>query len=99
MSVQKEKSQQEIPKKEELQKTDNIPYIIGKLNTQQQKKFELLMKNHEDIFVKNKNELGKTNVVKHKIDTGNAKPIRQRPYRAIGDKKELIKKEIEKMLG
>ena len=49
------------------------------------------MKKYEDIFVKNKNELGKTNVVKHKIDTGNAKPIRQRPYRVIGDKKELIK--------
>ena len=92
MSVQQEKL------KQERQITVDTPYPIGKLDIQQQRKFEQLMKNYEDIFVKSKNELGKTNVVKHKIDTGNAKPIRQRPYRAIGDKKELIKGEVEKML-
>ena len=56
------------------------------------------MKKHEDIFVKGKNDLGRTNVVKHKIETGDAKPIKQRPYRAVGERKRIIKEEVEKML-
>jgi hypothetical protein len=73
-------------------------YPIGNLNTQQKEEFRRLMKKFEEIFVRTKNELGRTNVVKHKINTGDAKPIKQKPYRAVGHRKQVIKEEIEKML-
>ncbi len=36
---------------------------------------------HSDVFAKSPNDLGRTSVLKHKIDTGNSAPIRQRPRR------------------
>src|SRR3989337_3034235 len=84
----------DIPK-ENKEKSE---YPIGNLNTQQKEEFGKLMKKYEEIFVRTKNELGRTNVVKHKINTGDAKPIKQKPYRAVGHRKQVIKEEIEKML-
>ena len=48
--------------------------------------------------MKDKNELGKCGIVKHRIDTGDTKPIKQRAYRASGENKKLIEEEVKKML-
>ena len=48
--------------------------------------------------MKNKNELGKCGIVKHKIDTGNTRPIKQRAYRVSGENKKIIEDEVRKML-
>ena len=42
---------------------------------------QLLIK-HSNVFAKNSSDYGKTNIVTHKIDTGNSAPIKQRPRRA-----------------
>jgi hypothetical protein len=55
------------------------------------------MKEYEDIFVKDKKELGRTGITKHKIDTGNHEPIKQRAYRAIGERRKVIEEETRKM--
>ncbi|CAF4396540.1 unnamed protein product [Rotaria sp. Silwood2] len=43
--------------------------------------------------------LGRTSLVQHHIDTGNAKPIKLRPYRVSPYRKEIISNEITKMLN
>src|SRR3954452_5101285 len=79
-------------------KQKEITYKNEKLTLEQQKEFKRLIKNYEDIFVRDKNELGRTNIVKHSIDTGDEKPIKQRSYQMSQKKKEINKEEIQKML-
>ena len=47
-----------------------------------------MIQNNEDIFIKGKYEVGRTNVVKHTIDTGDEKPIKQRARRLSVKEKE-----------
>src|SRR5256714_7416060 len=64
----------------------------------QQKKVEKLLQKNEDIFIKGKYEVGRTNVVKHTIDTKDKKLIKQRARRLLVKEKELEKEHIEEML-
>ena len=43
-------------------------------------------------------KLGQTHLVEHPIDVQGAQPIRQRPYRVPETKKQIIAREVEKML-
>ncbi len=58
---------------------------------------ELLIEN-TDIFSIKDGDIGRTNFVEHIIDTGDAKPIYQRPYRAEHQKRAVIEREVNKML-
>ena len=49
------------------------------LSEQQTEQLKELLLEYHEIFVDGKGIIGRTNLVKHKIDTGNAVPIRQRP--------------------
>lgn len=44
------------------------------------KRIEAILK-HSHVFAKSKDDLGRTSVVQHKIDTGIAIPVRQPPRR------------------
>jgi transposase InsO family protein/predicted aspartyl protease len=57
----------------------------------------LLLK-HQSVFAKNKNDLGRTDIVQHRINTGNSAPIRQQPRRVPMAKKEEAEQEIQRML-
>ncbi len=57
-----------------------------------------MLQKNEDIFIKGKYEVGRTNVVKHTIDTEDEKPIKQRARRLSVKEKELEKEHIEEML-
>ena len=59
---------------------------------------EKLVKMNCDLFASNDSELGHTDVVKMKIDTGDAKPIKMRPYRTPLKNREVIDKALEEML-
>ena len=61
-------------KKEEKE----VKYKIGELTGSQQKRVEELLRKNEDIFIKGKYEVEKTNVVKYTIDTGDEKLTKQR---------------------
>ena len=80
------------------QRKDEIGYKVRELTERQQKDFNRLIKRYANIFVKDKNELGWINVIKHNIDTEKEKPIKQRPYRMSQKEKETNKDEIQKML-
>ena len=58
----------------------------------------MMINQNEDIFSKDKNDLGRTGIIKHTIDTGDTKPISQRAYRVTLKEKEVIKTEVDKML-
>ena len=51
-----------------------------------------------DVFALTDAELGQTNLVTHRIDTGDAGPIRIPPHRAPPAKMPIIKKEVQSML-
>ena len=53
---------------------------------------------HKDVFAKNKTDLGRTDIVKHKINTRTAVPVKQHPRRLPLSKKEIVREEISKML-
>src|SRR5436305_9581754 len=78
-------------KKEDTYKTKN-------LTTDQQRKVKRVIRKNEDIFIKGKYEVGRTNIVKHTIDTGEEKPIKQKARRLSVKEKEIEKEHIEKML-
>ncbi|CAG8462523.1 5537_t:CDS:1, partial [Racocetra fulgida] len=79
-------------------------YNVGSEVTtkQQQEAYELLVKNH-DVFGTDISEdgqtmgLGCTNIVQHHINTEDAVPIKQKPYRIPPDAQEILQKEILKM--
>ena len=71
--------------------------IEGKTQEQQDKLADLLV-SYQDVFSKGDNDLGRTNVGEHVIDTGDAYPIKQ-PFRRVPMAyAEEEKKAIDKML-
>ena len=58
------------------------------LTSEQSEQVKTLFMKHKDVFPKNKTDLGRVDIVKHKINTGNM---------ALS-KKELVREEISKML-
>ena len=57
-----------------------------------------LIRSYRDVFALTDAELGQTNLVTHRIDTGDAGPIRIPPHRAPPAKMPIIKKEVQSML-
>ena len=82
----------------EIQENKEKRYQIGKITEKQKEKLDKLIKENEDIFSRDKSDLGRTGIIKHTIDTGNTKPIKQRSYRITPKEKEIIKAEVDKML-
>jgi len=71
---------------------------VEHLDPKQKSKFAKLLYKYQDVFAKSSDDLGSTNVVKHKMNTGSANPIRQQPRRQPYGKREVERAEVEKML-
>ena len=67
---------------------------------QEDEKEELLHLLHQNkgLFAKSKEDLGRTSIVKHHIDVGTARPIKQRPRRLAIHQREEEQRQIEAML-
>ena len=61
-------------------------------------KIEILILKNQDLFARKDSELGHTDTVKIKIDTGKSDPIKMRPYRIPLKNREVIDKAIDEML-
>ncbi|CAG2243506.1 unnamed protein product [Mytilus edulis] len=72
--------------------------VSSKLSKEQKEKIKRLIFNFQDIFLGPEGKLGRTELVKHTIDTGDARPIRIPPRRVALAQKDIISEEIEKML-
>lgn len=68
------------------------------LEDDQIKEVTRLLNKHQTVFAKNKDDLGKTGIVKHKIKTGEAPPIKQAPRRIPLAKRADAEAEIQRML-
>jgi hypothetical protein len=55
-------------------------FHTGKLSEEQHQKFGDFMERYQNLFAWDPNDFGRTSVVTHKIDTGNATSIGQRFY-------------------
>jgi hypothetical protein len=68
------------------------------LTCEQQQKLDQFLAENVILFAQDENDLGRTTVVQHHIDTGDKLPIRQRYYRASQAEKQFIESEIRRML-
>ena len=68
------------------------------LNNDDRIKFRELFRRYRDVFAFADEQLGKTSLVQHVIDTGEAMPIKQRPYRASPRCKQEIDRQVVDML-
>lgn len=63
-------------------------------------KFQTLFKKFRDVFAFPGDQLaGRTSLVQHVIDTGDAVPIKQRPYRTSPEGKKEIDRQVQDMRG
>jgi transposase InsO family protein len=69
------------------------------LSEKQNAELKKLLFQYSDIFVKHPDDLTRTHLAKHYIDTGNSMPIRQRPYRASFKERQEISKHCADMLS
>ena len=80
---------------------DHLRELLGRscenLNDNQSKTLESLLRKYPDVFSKSKRDIGFTNLVEHTIDTGSARPIKQRAYRILLSKREQTEQEIKEM--
>ncbi|OMH82848.1 DNA damage-inducible protein 1, partial [Zancudomyces culisetae] len=70
--------------------------VIKEISTKIDEILEDVIHKYADQLVEEYTELTVTNVLEHSIDTGDAAPIKLKPYRIPNAMKELVRKEIEK---
>ncbi|CAG2228453.1 unnamed protein product [Mytilus edulis] len=68
------------------------------LNENESTDFANLLKRYKNVFSKSSDDIGRTNLIQHEINTGNAVPIRQPPRRLPFGKRQIEKDEIQRML-
>ncbi|CAC5369319.1 unnamed protein product [Mytilus coruscus] len=57
------------------------------------KKLKEFLCSYQDVFSKSPSDIGHTEIVNHKINTGNAKPIKLKPYRLPLAKREVAERD------
>ena len=57
-----------------------------------------LLKRNADVFAATDTDFGRMNTVKMTIDTGNHRPIKQKPYRTPLTKMQTVNEAVDKML-
>jgi len=60
---------------------------------------ESILMKHADVFSQNENDLGRTNIIMHHIDTGDARPVRQPLRRYPPAHMEAISEHVDNMLS
>ena len=78
--------------------TKEIMPKVGPLNANQGRQFKQLLSEFADLFAKDMTQLGRTDLVKHKIFTENVPPIRSRPYLPPLTSQTFINEEVQRML-
>ena len=77
----------------------NLNLDSGDLTPPQKQDLKDILYEYADIVSTGDMDIGRTHLAEHIIDTGNARPIFQKPYRVEFKNREVIEKEVEKMLA
>ena len=72
---------------------------IGSLTLKQQSKVADLLVNVQHIFAHDKNDIGKTSMIKHRINTKDTQPIKQPASSLPPAKREECNLEVQRMLN
>ena len=71
---------------------------LGMLKTQEQKnRLASALRDYADCFAKHPDDIGRTTMVKHHIDTGDAKPVKQRCRRFCKAHIDVIRSTVKKL--
>ncbi len=73
-------------------------FDLGHLKETEKQKLQQLLQKYNSLFAKGLNELGATSVVHHKIETGQATPIKQLPRRLPNVLKPVVEQQVNEML-
>ena len=68
------------------------------LDVEQSRQVRHLLNEFSDVFVSSDKDIGRTGIIKHEIETGNARPIKHKPRRLPLQKSEEADKQIKEML-
>eukprot|EP00795_Rhopilema_esculentum_P017845 gene17845-biopygen6667 len=68
------------------------------LSTAENTQLNELLNEYADIFASSSLDLGHTNIIEHEIDSGDARPIKQQPYRVSQAQRAEIDRHISNML-
>lgn len=85
--------------KRPVQPIPSYPIRMNHLNSEEKEKLSKLIRNYVDMFYNTNSELTFTNVIKHRINTTDDKPIFTRSYRYPYVHKQEVKTQIEEMLN
>lgn len=73
--------------------------LSEQLTKQEKQEVETFLKGNVDIFSRDDRVYGRTNIVKHHINTGDAIPIRQPPRRVPFSKNQEVEEMLENMIS
>ena len=92
-----------VPRSEEPSSTDFISEMLDKialdLTEEQKKQVEELLQENKGVFSTSEFDLGRTNLVKHTIDTGTNRPFKQALRRHPMAYLPIIDEHVDKMLA
>ena len=72
---------------------------IGKtLDKEQRKRVEKLIEKFDVIMSKHESDVGRTDLLKHRIETGDAQPIHDRPYRISFSERKAVRNLVEEYI-
>ena len=77
---------------------DKEAVSIDSIPEEYREELEKLLRDNEDLFAASDMDLGRTDAVKMKIDTGDHPPIRMKPYRTPLNQREVVEKAVDDML-
>ncbi|UYV83674.1 hypothetical protein LAZ67_23002033, partial [Cordylochernes scorpioides] len=85
-----------VSREREVEKNEEPRFQINEnLSPKEQKELKQVLERYGDLF---SSRLGRTNLAKHRIDTEDAKPIKNKPYRVSAKERDIIKEQIDEML-
>ena len=68
-------------------------------STEEKEEVVALLMEFQDCFARTEDELGQCKLFQHRIDTGEAKPIHQQPYKSAWKEREITDKQVRSMLA
>ncbi len=81
------------------QHTVPLDFTGSTLTEEQKTQLRSLVSEYQDIFALSSDELGRTGLVRHRIETGDSPPIKQRPYRVSEAQRGIIEEHVADMLN
>ena len=72
--------------------------LPGELTESQKERFVALLSQYSDVLAASSDDLGRTNILSHKIDTGNASPIRQQARQIPLPQREKVQELLQDMM-